>query len=102
MPTYEYRCTKCGHRYEKFQNMSDNSRPRCPKCRSKGEREISGGVGIVFKGSGFYITDYKRAGERKPESESEGDGKKASSGETKSEADKSKPDKPSKASGAET
>ncbi len=62
MPTYSYRCTKCSHTYEKFQKISDESRPRCPECRSKGEREISGGAGIHFKGSGFYITDYGKAG----------------------------------------
>jgi putative FmdB family regulatory protein len=62
MPTYSYRCTKCGHLYEKFQKISDESRPRCPECRSKGERQISGGVGIHFKGSGFYITDYGKDG----------------------------------------
>ena len=63
MPTYEYRCPKCGHEYEKIQKISDNARPKCPKCGTKGERMISGGVGVVFKGSGFYETDYKRAGE---------------------------------------
>lgn len=65
MPTYSYRCTKCGHQYDKFQKISDESRPRCPKCRCKGVREISGGAGIHFKGSGFYITDYGKAGTKK-------------------------------------
>jgi putative FmdB family regulatory protein len=65
MPTYEYKCPKCGHEFEKLQKMSDNARPKCPKCGTKAERVISGGVGVVFKGSGFYETDYKRAGESK-------------------------------------
>ncbi|MBI4501305.1 MAG: zinc ribbon domain-containing protein [Gemmatimonadetes bacterium] len=70
MPTYEYRCPKCGHEYEKVQKISDNTRPKCPKCGTRGERMISGGVGVVFKGSGFYATDYKRTGEKKSGDES--------------------------------
>jgi len=69
MPTYEYRCPN-GHTFEKFfQQMSDRKRERCPKCGKTAERMISGGAGLVFKGSGFYITDYKRAGEKKPDGE---------------------------------
>jgi len=65
MPTYGYRCPACGHEYEKLQNMSDETRAKCPKCGTAGERIISGGAGLVFKGSGFYETDYKRAGSPK-------------------------------------
>jgi len=66
MPTYEYRCP-AGHVFEKFYpTMNDNRRVKCPTCGKMAERQISGGTGLVFKGSGFYITDYKRAGE-KPE-----------------------------------
>ena len=65
MPTYGYRCTACGHEYEKFQKITDDTRTKCPQCGKRGERLISGGAGLVFKGSGFYITDYKRAGEKK-------------------------------------
>src|SRR5260370_38192377 len=64
MPTYEYRCPKCRHAFEKIQKISDNSRPKCPECGTRAERLISGGTGLVFKGSGFYITDYKRAGQK--------------------------------------
>ena len=79
MPTYEYRCPK-GHAFEKFfQTMNDKRRVRCPTCGKSAERIISGGAGLVFKGSGFYITDYKRAGEKKPD---EGEAKPA---ETKPE-----------------
>lgn len=60
MPTYEYKCTKCEHVFTKFQNMSDEPVKRCPKCRHKVERVIGSGSGIIFKGSGFYETDYKR------------------------------------------
>lgn len=66
MPTYSYRCLKCGHQYDKFQKISDTTLARCPECGARGERLISGGAGLLFKGSGFYITDYKRAGDAKP------------------------------------
>ncbi len=59
MPTYGYSCPACGHQYEKMQKMSDETRAECPKCGTAGERIISGGVGVVFKGSGFYETDYR-------------------------------------------
>ncbi len=57
MPTYEYECTRCGLIFEEFKPMSAPRRERCPECRGKVERLISGGMGIVFKGSGFYKTD---------------------------------------------
>ncbi len=59
MPTYEYKCTKCGHGFELFQSMSEPPRKRCPKCRGKVEKMIGTGAGIIFKGSGFYATDYR-------------------------------------------
>ena len=69
MPTYEFRCPQ-GHVFEKFaQTMSGPKRSRCPKCGKMATRQISGGAGLVFKGSGFYITDYKRAGEKKESAE---------------------------------
>ncbi len=62
MPTYEYQCKKCGHRFSEFQRIVDPPIKDCPKCTKKGcvEQIISGGSGLIFKGSGFYITDYKR------------------------------------------
>jgi putative FmdB family regulatory protein len=59
MPTYEYLCTKCGHRFELFQKMSDPPRKRCPRCRGAVRRLIGAGAGILFKGEGFYVTDYR-------------------------------------------
>ena len=59
MPTYEYRCTSCKHDFEKFQRMSDEPVAECPECGASAERRLSGGAGLVFKGSGFYITDYR-------------------------------------------
>jgi len=64
MPTYEYKCPKCGTRFERLQKISAPPGAKCPKCGSKAERLISGGTGIVFKGSGFYETDYKRPSEK--------------------------------------
>jgi putative FmdB family regulatory protein len=67
MPTYEYRCP-AGHTFEKFYpTMKNSRRVKCPTCGKLAGRQISGGAGLVFKGSGFYITDYKRAGEKKPD-----------------------------------
>ena len=58
MSTYEYECKKCGHSFERFQNMTDDPLKKCPKCGGKVRRIIGMGAGIVFKGSGFYATDY--------------------------------------------
>jgi len=57
MPTYEYECTRCGHTCEEFKPVSAPRRQRCPLCRGKVERLISGGLGVHFKGSGFYVND---------------------------------------------
>ena len=72
MPTYVYRCKKCKHRFELFHGITDDSVKRCPRCAGKAERVPAGGAGIIFKGSGFYITDYRsksykdKAKEEKP------------------------------------
>ena len=60
MPTYEYRCAACGHAFEKFQSMSADPVKTCPSCGAdQAERQISGGAGFIFKGGGFYETDYR-------------------------------------------
>ena len=60
MPTYEYRCSACDNEWEEFQSIKANPTKKCPECgKSKVERIISAGGGIIFKGSGFYQTDYR-------------------------------------------
>lgn len=70
MPTYEYDCAE-GHVFERFQRISDKPITRCPECGAAARRRISGGQGLIFKGSGFYITDYGKDGKgaRKPAAE---------------------------------
>ncbi|MBI2073996.1 MAG: zinc ribbon domain-containing protein [Gemmatimonadetes bacterium] len=92
MPTYQYRCPSCGHEFEKFEKITAKTRPKCPQCDTRAERMISGGAGLLFKGSGFYITDYKKPGKEKP-----AEGEKPAKPE---KPDKKKPSTPS-SSGAE-
>jgi putative FmdB family regulatory protein len=61
MPTYEYECTHCKYRFEEFQSINDEPLRRCPRCGKSVRRLFGGGMGIIFKGSGFYTTDYKRS-----------------------------------------
>jgi putative FmdB family regulatory protein len=79
MPTYEYECEKCGKRFDVFQSMSDEPLKKHEKCGGKLKRLISGGAGIIFKGSGFYATDYKN------KSSGGGPSKKSSSTEKKTD-----------------
>jgi putative FmdB family regulatory protein len=62
MPTYEYECQNCGHEFEVFQSIKDAPKKTCPKCRGRVKRLLGTGAGIIFKGSGFYSTDYRKAG----------------------------------------
>lgn len=59
MPTYDYECTKCGHAFEAFQSMRDKHLTKCPKCSGKVKRLVGTGAGLIFKGGGFYQTDYR-------------------------------------------
>ena len=94
MPTYEYRCQACGNKFEEFQTMSAAPVESCPKCNGKVQRIISGGTGLIFKGSGFYINDYKRkdSGSKEGNSESSTSAKPDAA---KSESAKSEAAKPS-------
>ncbi len=90
MPTYDYECTQCGHTFEAFQNMSDEPLKKCPECGKKVRRLIGGGVGIIFKGSGFYVTDNKSGGKNG----SETNGEKTTAKETASAKSEGKDSKP--------
>ncbi len=61
MPTYDYVCRDCGYEFEAFQSMKDDALTECPSCEGSIKRKVGGGAGIIFKGSGFYINDSKKA-----------------------------------------
>ena len=90
MPTYEYRCPSCGTEFEKFQKMSDPPVAECPECGAEAERRLSAGAGLLFKGSGFYITDYRGEGYKKAAEGDKGASSSSGGGESKSES-KSEP-----------
>jgi putative FmdB family regulatory protein len=77
MPTYEYECEKCGHRFELFQSMKEPPKRRCPRCRGRVRRLLGTGAGIVFKGSGFYTTDYRSESYKSDKKKESGDSPKA-------------------------
>ena len=84
MPTYEYRCAN-GHAFEQFQRMTEPPVEKCPECGAPAERLLSAGAGLLFKGSGFYITDYRSESYKKAAQAesggSSGEGSKSGSGE---------------------
>ena len=91
MPTYDYTCTKCGHEWEAFQSMKDEPLKSCPDCKKcSAKRMIGGGAGLIFKGTGFYITDYKNkpagGSEAKSAPESDSSNKSASTGKSDSKS----------------
>ena len=65
MPTYDYKCTQCGHDFEMFQSMSESHIKKCPECGGNVRRLVGGGSCLIFKGSGFYVTDYVKGKEQK-------------------------------------
>lgn len=91
MPTYTYQCNQCSHTYDALQSITAEAHSTCPECGSEIHRLIGSGAGIVFKGSGFYVTDYKSKGsdgsektESKNESSNAKDSSKSSSDNTSS------------------
>lgn len=107
MPTYTYRCTKCGHEFERFQSMSDEPVKRCPECKSKVMRTFNP-VGIVLKGSGFHRNDYRSpskkssSGGEKSESDSKSDKKSETKSESKGSESKSSESKSSESKSSES
>ncbi|RMG37181.1 MAG: zinc ribbon domain-containing protein [Planctomycetota bacterium] len=88
MPTYDYRCDACEHEWEVFQSITAKPLRKCPKCgRMKARRQIGSGAGIIFRGSGFYQTDYRSESykkgaeaEKKASEAAKSDGKKSDGG----------------------
>jgi putative FmdB family regulatory protein len=105
MPTYEYECAKCKKTFDAFQSMKDEAYKTCPKdkCRMKTwgkgkvKRLLGAGAGLIFKGSGFYITDYRSEG-YKSAAKSDSSKAESSATSTKSESASSSSDTPKKAS----
>jgi putative FmdB family regulatory protein len=90
MPTYDYRCTRCKHRFELFHSITDDAPKRCPRCKARAQRVPAGGAGLLFKGSGFYITDYRSKSYRekaRQEKSGEAGEKKKSGGDSKRSSD---------------
>ncbi|HIG86722.1 MAG TPA: zinc ribbon domain-containing protein [Planctomycetes bacterium] len=94
MPTYDYRCKACAHELELFQSMSDRPKRKCPACgKNQLERLIGGGGGLLFKGSGYYQTDYRSASYTEG-AKADADAQKKSDEATKPPKESSKTDKP--------
>ena len=88
MPTYDYECTACGHTFEYFQSMFDEPLSVCPKCEGKVKRLIGRGTGIIFKGSGFYVTDNRTKNPASAAAKNNDSQKESQSGGTKTDKDK--------------
>lgn len=100
MPTYDYRCKECGHQWELFQSITAKPVRKCPECgKRKAERLIGPGAGILFKGSGFYQTDYRSDSYRKA---AEADRKAAEKANGKSDGKAKDGDKTGSASSSES
>lgn len=87
MPTYQYRCQN-DHEFEEFQSITDDAIETCPECGEKATRVISGGAGLIFKGSGFYITDYRKESYKKDAARDTGPGSKKKTTDSKTDSKK--------------
>jgi putative FmdB family regulatory protein len=94
MPTYDYCCAACGHRFERFESINDDSTKACPKCgKKRAKRQLGTGAGLIFKGAGFYTTDSKKSsggdpGEKPKESKEPKEPEKKSESSEKKKGDK--------------
>jgi putative FmdB family regulatory protein len=94
MPTYDYRCKECGYTFEEFHSMNAELLVTCPSCGKPAlKRLMAGGAGMIFKGSGFYHTDYKTAKPASKESESKPASKSSESSKTEKKSDSPPSDK---------
>ena len=88
MPTYDYKCTQCGHDFEMFQTMSESHIKDCPECDGTVRRLVGGGSGLIFKGSGFYLTDYGKGKDQKKKTDGQNGKEKKSTKTDKSKEKK--------------
>lgn len=106
MPTYEYKCLDCGIRFDRFQSITEDPIQECPECSGQTKRLIGAGAGLIFKGSGFYITDYRSDGykesAKKDKESSSSSGGDSKSGDSKSGDSKSGDSKQSKTESSNT
>ncbi len=99
MPTYEYKCFACGHTFERFQSITADPIKRCPECgKAKVKRLLGTGAGLIFKGSGFYITDYRDKGYAEKAKAESGGGSNESKSDSKSDSKSTGESKPAAAS----
>ena len=95
MPTYDYECDTCGHEFELFQSISDAVKRKCPECGKQKLRRLFGtGAAVVFKGSGFYQTDYRSDSYKKAAEKDKKSAEKTSESKSSDKSSKKKPDKP--------
>ncbi len=95
MPTYEYKCLDCGIQFDRFQGITEDPIQECPECSGQTKRLIGAGAGLIFKGSGFYITDYRSEG-YKESAKKDKDSSSSSSEDSKSGDSKGSDSKSSK------
>ncbi len=92
MPTYEYKCLACDNQFERFQGITAPPIEECPECHGQVKRLISAGAGLIFKGSGFYITDYRSEGYKESAKKDKNDSSDKSTSSDKGKKKEKKPD----------
>ena len=97
MPTYDYQCQACNHEWELFQSMNDSPVKRCPKCKKQKAKRLLGlGAGLIFKGTGFYETDYKKKSGGEPKDNSSSSSGSTDTGTSSTKTEKKQESKPKK------
>jgi putative FmdB family regulatory protein len=97
MPTYDYQCEACNHEWELFQSMNDSPVKRCPKCKKQKAKRLLGlGAGLIFKGTGFYETDYKKKSGGEPKDNSSSSSGSSDTGTSSTKTEKKQESKPKK------
>lgn len=97
MPTYDYQCEACNHEWELFQSMNDSPVKRCPKCKKQKAKRLLGlGAGLIFKGTGFYETDYKKKSGGEPKDNSSSSSGSTDNGTSSTKTEKKQESKPKK------